>query len=303
MNDLSYKLLGNSDNERKSFRALHNTIFSNTNMSKDWMDWYFTDQVRMYCAFDNTKIVGMWCVEPKELLLNDKESISVGRCFSVGIDSNYRRRNIFVELSQFAIEEERKQRNYEYIVGFPQAGRSVIGGHYKAGWEKVQDIDVRSFTPNSNVEQSLTELNAVSDFVYMQRFPYVGSFLEDHDYLNKRWIHHPDNRYVIMSKHSQANIIMKVYGDVCHILDVQGTKHDVAVLLHSVQVLCYKHRWKELNIWCATNDAHFSEVVDTGFVQGSDYASSIEMLAVKINASEKLSFDSTHFQMGTEEIY
>jgi GNAT superfamily N-acetyltransferase len=298
----------------RQYRQLHNLLFANTAMSSEWVDWYHgrigalaggPARTRTYGVFDGDLLVGIWSVEPKAFVAASGEETSVGRCFSVGIHPEYRRHGLFVRLSSFAIAQEREKADYDHILGFPQIGRPVIGGHLKAGWEIVQDVPVRrfdterleGFTPRSRARwiPSFEDLRPSAD-------P-RGAFRESPAYRNLRWLEHPDNQYVCLA-HEQAHVVMKPYRDLCHVLDLRGDRTSVRLLLEVAKSLARRHRWKELNLWCAGNEVHRPEILDAGFVEGSEFAPAVVLIAVRIRSSQPFTLgNECHLQMGSEEIY
>lgn len=303
--NIRFNTLGSAPWERDTFRAFHNTLFKNTNVSADWIDWWFhraSPFTRVHAAWDNDTLIGTWCVEPKRLRLSDSE-IPVGRCFSVGIHPDYRRRNLFVQLSDHAISQEKTLSEFEYVLGFPQVGRPVVDAHIKSGWEHVQDIDVCSFDPKTmTTATSLKGYERVSDFRSIQHRAYDGAFMNDGWDNNYRWIENPDNCYVTL-RYMNGFIVLKQYATVCHILGLSGSSQTVQRLLDVTKTLAVRHRWEEVTVWNASNECHREDIMQCGFVPGARFASSVQLLAVRINAKEPLKLMTTHFQMGGEEMY
>jgi GNAT superfamily N-acetyltransferase len=296
--------------DAEKFKELHNILFKNTAMSHEWWDWYREIErfdrsffTRVYGAFEGDRLIGIWCVEPKNMLANG-ETLRVGRCFSVGIHPDYQRRGLFVKLSVYAIEKEREKGQYEYILGFPQVGRSVIEGHIKSGWHRVQVIQMRSIkTVGVLPSVSLGEVRRIDDFSRLLSSTQIdGDFITSHSYRNRKWINHPDNSYICLSKRS-AFVVAKVYKDFCHILDIGGDNENISPLIEAIKTLSVRHRWREITVWCASNDPRLDVIETAGFTEGSDCGTSVELLAVRINAKIDLSLDSCCFQMGVEEIY
>lgn len=309
--------------DRFKLQQFHNLLFKNTDASLEWFEWYLNRigllmdpdiEPRVYCAHDGETLVGIWCVEPKDFS-SGGATIKIGRCFSVGTHPDYRRQGLFDDLSRFAIESERQIGDYEYILGFPQIGKPVIEAHLKAGWENVQRIEMYGFKPTKRARK--TTLSSVmkidgegfNSMGYDWRIwngtddPTVSGFLNSADYVDLRWLRHPDHHYVCLATHDASYIVVKPYGSTGHILDIGGTHGGVKYLLESVQTLAYRHRWDELTIWCADNE-HFSDAIrETGFSPGADHGLSVELLAVKINATVPLKLERVHFNMGSEEIF
>lgn len=307
-NNFVFKQIDPLSVDRHAYRELHNLLFKGAAITDEWIDWYHKDVssvevwsagTRTWGVFDDTKLIGIWSVEPKTLNLNNK-TIKVGRCFAVGIHPDYRRRNLFVLLSQFAINKERTLGEFEYILGFPQQGRSVIGGHLKSGWETVSEIDIYSRSNQLSYEyQSKSVLNFVTDFKGLASD--LG-FIEEAAYLNLRWTHHPDHQYLCYS-YKDAFIVLKPYSNFCHIVNISGHSDDVAVLLRGVTVLSKKHGWEEVNVWCSETGKYKDVLLSTGFSKGAVHGLPIQFIAVKINADSPLVFENNNFQMGVEEGY
>ena len=309
MKDVSYRQLVLEGEDTKSFKELHNILFKNTAMSDEWMRWYFTisEDVRVYGAFADKVLVGIWCVEGKHLNVPLRGMTNVGRCFSVGVHPSFQRKGIFLNLSKFAIAQEKKKGKYEYILGFPQFGKSVIDGHLKAGWEFVQNIEMCSIRPNIVDEaSSLSSVKTLSRFdddqlEYVQTNN-LGDFRLTTKYRNQRWMNHPDTHYICLSI-DDAHIVLKQYGDSCHIVELAGPNEDVADLLEATKTLARRHAWKEVNLWCAENDCKHDIIKGCGFSLGSERGIGVKLLAVKINAGVSLKLNECNFQMGLEEVY
>jgi GNAT superfamily N-acetyltransferase len=297
-----------------AYRDFHNLLFKGAAISSEWVKWYHgriamlsgtAGWTRTYAAYHENLLVGIWSVEPKIYLDSSGHEQNVGRCFAVGIHPEYRRHGLFVALSRFAIQEERKLGHYEYIFGFPQTGRSVIGGHLKAGWESIRTIPVLSFNPAGI--QSFTsrrEVGVVSNFTLVHSIDRrIGGFLNTADYRNEKWLNHPDHQYICFSS-GDSYIVLKPYGGHCHILDMQGANGDLKVLLAATKTLARRHGWHELNLWCAPENTCFKEVVAADFKEGSEVTTSVELIGVKIKGEWSLKIhDACHFQMGEEEPY
>ena len=260
--------------------------------------------MRAYGAFNKEELVGIWCVESKILKTSRNIEKNVGRCFSVGVHPGFQRRGIFLSLSKFAIQQEKTKGQFEYILGFPQFGRSVIDGHLKAGWEHVQDIDMYSIKPNLVDEKaSLASVGRLERFDSEDLRTSSGSFKESAKYYAQRWLRHPDNHYICFDYEPGSFVVVKPYGDSCHILELEGPNEDVVELLEAVKTLAKRHAWKEINLWCASNDPKLGVVKSCGFSVGSERGTGVKLLAVRITAIDPLVLGSCSFQMGIEEMY
>lgn len=300
MKEIQYRLVKMDAHGKNQFKSLHNILFKSTAITLEWIDWYWKllEGIRVYGAYSDDSLVGIWCVEPHSLV-NQGTLHKVGRCFSVGVHPSFQRRGIFVSLSKFAIEEEKKIGQYTHILGFPQIGRSVIEGHLKAGWDFIQDIDIMSFKPNV-----VDEMSSLSKVSHLRMFTekLSNGFVESSFYKMKRWLSHPDHHYICLS-YKTAEIVIKPYGDSCHILSLDGIAEDVGNLLDVSKTLARRHGWKEINLWCASNNKIRDVVRDCGFSIGSERGSSVKLLAVKISSANKLEIPECNFQMGSEEMY
>ncbi len=289
------------------FKRFHNLLFKNTDASLDWFKWYFKKNIRdgvaprIYTLRDDEKLIGTWCVELKKFLHNNILKYR-GRCFAVGIDPEYRRQNLFVELSKYAIEQERTvQKLFDYIVGFPQVGRPVIDAHLKSGWEHIQTIDMYSASPQKE-KQSIAMFESIQDFT--SKLPKnCDQFTDDSQYLFHRWLGHPECAYTCLQDGENNNIVLKQYGLASHILLLNGEHYNVKQLLNASRGLAYRHKLEEVTIWNAYNEYYHNDIVECGFKPGAKFGSSVELLAVKINETKDLKLDRCHFMMGSEEAY
>jgi GNAT superfamily N-acetyltransferase len=295
------------------YKKLHNLLFRGAYVSKEWIKWYHNiigsldnkfSGTRTYAVYNANELIGIWSVEPKLFCGNEGNYIKTGRCFAVGIHPDYRRLGLFVSLSKYAIEQERNRAEFEYIIGFPQTGRSVIGGHLKAGWENVQEIGI--YSVNLANEDGLYSRSAIQD---VRNFSEIespkgicGSYEENQEYRNIRWLQHPYLHYMCF-KHEDAFIILKPYSNFCHILDIKGNMKNVLILLETSRSIAKRHGWIELNMWCANNELYKNQVKKAGFENGANYGVPISMIAVRINAQKPLQLENCHIQMGVEEGY
>lgn len=304
--DFKYTIIDPTINQ---YKELHNSLFKGANISKDWINWYHKDIPRSlevetitYAAFDGEILVGIWSVEPKLMNING-EIIKVGRCFSVGIHENYRRLGLFVSLSKFAIKSEKIRSEFDYIIGFPQKGRSVIGGHLKAGWEIIHEISIYSTDTFDYYNYPLSNVEIISNFNHINNKNNLeGSFIEDPLYQNIRWLNHPDVHYIGL-KYNSSYLILKSYSNFCHIVDMNGEKQDILHLLKTSKNLALRHGWVEINLWCAKNEFYKDEIITAGFKEGANFGLPISVIAVKINESKPLLLNHCHIQMGAEEGY
>jgi len=305
-NNFKYTVIDSTSNQ---YKELHNSLFKGAMISKEWINWYHRDisnsleiETITYGAFDGETLIGIWSVEPKCMYLEERK-IKVGRCFAVGIHEEYRRLGLFVSLSEFAIKSEKQRGELEYIVGFPQKGRSVIGGHLRAGWEFVQEISIYSVSKMEYDGYSLSNVEIIYDFKSINLQNNIsGSFIESPKYRNTRWLKHPDLHYICL-KYRNSFIILKTYANFCHIVDMNGEKEDVLYLLRTAKTLGFRHGWVEINLWCANNEFFKNEIRDAGFNEGANFGLPISMIAVKINESKALVLSTCHIQMGVEEGY
>lgn len=306
-----YRLVDTTGADHLKYKVLHNSLFKGANTSSEWIKWYH-DQVgglkawskgtRTWGAFDGEELVGIWSVEPKNLKTENK-SINVGRCFAVGIHEGYRRHGLFVALSEFAIQQEKELGEYEYILGFPQVGRSVVGGHFKAGWEEVLLIDIFSRKNEPRIYgDSRSALTFIDQFDDVDSSLQCDGIIEISEYKTLRYNRHPDHQYLTY-KYQDAAIVLKPYGNFCHILDISGSLEGASFLLNAVKSLAIKHGWTEVNVWCTEKEFYKSALVDTGFSSGADFGLPVMLIAVKINAKSPLLLGDCSFQMGIEEGY
>lgn len=309
----NYRLINPLAAEKKDYINLHRDLFKGTKMDNQWLQWYHKDipgsdkrlsHTRTYGLFDKDKLIGIWSVEPKILRLGNKK-IKVGRCFAVGISSDYRRMGLFVKLSEFAIKSERELGEYEYILGFPQTGRAVVGGHLKAGWEEVQLHKIVSFKPHSwNEEFSRYEIDVVKDFnsiKYCEKL--TDGFDNTNLYRNVRFIKHPRNQYINYSI-NDALIIIKQYSNFYHLIDMQGSKRNINKLINVIKSIAVNHGIEEINAWDNINSKYHDILKECGFVKGAKHGLPITLIAVRINSNTPLIFIQKNvFCMGVEEGY
>jgi hypothetical protein len=304
--NFKYTTIDTSINE---YKELHNSLFFGASISKEWIKWYHKDIPRStglktvtYAVYDKTKLVGVWSVEPKLLNINGKAT-KVGRCFAVGIHDKYRRLGLFVSLSKFAISSEIKRSEFDYIICFPQKGRSVIGGHLKAGWKIISEIPIYSANKFKNESHSISGVEIITDFNNLNYQNNLnGSFIESPLYRNNRWLKHPDYYYICL-KHNNSYLILKIYSNFCHIIDFVGEKRDTILLLKTAKNLAFRHNWSEINLWCANNEYFKNEIIAAGFKEGANFGTSISLITVNINETKELKLDSCHIQMGVDETY
>lgn len=308
-------------------KRIHNQLFPGMFASTDWFKWYASidahpyddESTRFYTAHKENDIVGLWCVEPKKLMISGKE-ILVGRCFAVGIHADQRRQGLFTDLSRYAIEEERKHGAYEYVLGFPQVGKPVVEAHLKAGWERVQEINTHVF-PTTDVlkldeASTLFSARKISDFSSLRHaMIYENGFSETPTYKNERWLNHPENTYTCLRKDDSAFIVLKQHGEKMHVLDITNRtllNGSTENLLLCARSFARKHGCKTMSLWCADNDPLLNIVASLNKKLGtSDWSSwidrshSIDMLSVRITAgtSLRLRMRETAFSMGAEEGY
>lgn len=306
-----YRLVDTLGIDHVKYRALHNVLFKGAATSSEWIEWYhkkigglksWSKGTRTWGVFDEDELIGIWSVEPKNLKISGN-ILNVGRCFAVGIHADYRRHGLFVSLSEFAIHQEKIYSEYEYILGFPQVGRAVIGGHFKAGWEEVLTVNIFSRKNEPRVfGSSRSRINFISDYKGLVFENEFDSVVENSDYNNLRWIKHPDHQYLTYS-YNNATIVLKTYSEFCHVLDLSGSIQNVTYLLEMVKSLAIKHGWLEVNAWCADREIYKDAFLASGFSNGAEFGLPVTLIAVRINADKPLVIDNCSIQMGIEEGY
>jgi hypothetical protein len=306
-----YRLIDTVEIDHEKYKALHNSLFKGAATSSEWILWYhkeigtlkdWSKGTRTWGVFDKEELIGIWSVEPKKFKLSN-QTINVGRCFAVGIHEGYRRHGLFVSLSEYAIEQEKKLGEFEYILGFPQVGRSVVGGHFKAGWEEVLHIDIYSRKNEARVlGESRSRINLINNYDGLAVENVSEGFIENSDYNNLRFIRHPDHQYLIYS-YIDATIVLKPYGNFCHILDLSGSIKNVEFLLNTIISLSVKHGWVEVNAWCADKEFYKKALLANGFTLGAEFGLPVILIAVRINAKVPLVLNTCSLQMGVEEGY
>jgi hypothetical protein len=310
--EFTYRLVDTINTDHDKYKVLHNSLFMGAAVSSEWILWYhgklgnikeYSKGTRTWGVFHGNVLIGIWSVEPK-VLRSSGQVINVGRCFAVGIHADYRRHGLFVSLSEYAIQEEKKIGEYEYIVGFPQVGRTVIGGHFKAGWEEVFLIDIYSRKNEPRVfGPSLANIDFIRDFSgVLIPTDAADGIVENAEYYNLRYLKHPDHQYLCYS-YKDASIILKPYGNFCHILDLSGSVDNVIYLLEAIRSLAIKHGWLEVNVWCSNKEIYKQSLLFSGFEKGAEFGLSVTFIAVRINATSPLELNECTIQMGVEEGY
>ncbi|MGL5257097.1 MAG: GNAT family N-acetyltransferase [Proteocatella sp.] len=309
--NFNYRLVDTLNKDKKEYIRFHNELFKSAGLDEVWIDWYHKQiplsderlsESRTYGLFDGNKLIGIWSVEPKIMFLRDRY-IKVGRCFAVGVSEEYRRMGLFVKVSQYAIESEKKRGEFEYILGFPQTGRTVIGGHLKAGWEEIKYSEIKSVDLTQTDGLFFrNDVNQIFDFPKKNMQLGVVAFDETELYRNTRFLNHPKLQYM-MFNYKDAYIILKTYSSFCHILELNGVFENVQILLEAAKSIAKRHGLSELNIW-AGNGFKYDDILNkAGFKSGAQHGLPITMIAVKINATESLVIDEYNFGMGVEEGY
>jgi len=249
-----------------------------------WYKWYhttlFTTEVRTYGAWDNKKLIGVWSVEPR-ILNNNNKFYKVGRCFAVGILKEYRKKGLFTELSNFALEQERKIGEYSYIVGFPNQSNPVLKGHLKVGWYPVLEIPKYEYNRVNkfyNINNNIEYRKAENTFIDVLN--------------NRRYTEHPDNKYIIID-----GLILKPYKDICHILElgVYPTKN-----LNVAKKLCQVYKWDKLTVWCSPIDVYKRAIVNSDFKIGNKIRT---MIVYNIVEDNNLKMNSCRLDHGIEESF
>lgn len=314
MSDFIYKLIDPVGSDIEDYKKIHSELFKSAWIDNNWIDWYHKripssdprlSFTRTYGLFDGSRLIGIWSVEPKILRDSNSNLIKVGRCFAVGISSDYRRMGLFVTLSEFAIACERERAEYDYILGFPQTGRSVIGGHFKAGWDEITKVDIYSIDLNINDGIYFRDdVKEITDFSNCKMSnSTINSFDEPSEFRNIRFLKHPKLQYLMYS-YEDAHVVLKPYSTFCHILEIQGSKSNVKLLLEVCKSICKRHGLLELNVWNNSKALNNDLLIESGFSIGAENGFPITIIAVNINAKNKLIIENQfNFGMGVEEGY
>jgi len=314
MYNFNYRLIDPLGKDQNKYIKIHNELFKSSRINAEWLIWYHKELVqsdkrlsntRTYGLFDREELIGIWSVEPKLMWSNEKQLVKVGRCFAVGISSDYRRMGLFVTLSKYAIQEEIKISEYEYILGFPQTGRSVIGGHLKAGWNEILFNNIYSYNLENLIEVNYRkDINLFFDFNTLKiNNQIINSFDEQANYKNIRFLKHPTHQYLTYN-YGNSYIVLKTYSTFCHILDLYGDEQEICILIESCKSICKRHGLSEINIWSNQYYKYHNALEKCGFVLGAKFGLPITIIAVNINSTKNLLItNSFDFGMGVEEGY
>lgn len=311
--DFKYRVIDPCGADNEQYIKLHRELFRSAGIDNTWVEWYHKripdsdarlGKTRTYGLFDGQRLIGIWSVEPKVMLNSRRERINVGRCFAVGVSSDYRRMGLFVSLSRFAIESERQKGELAYILGFPQTGRSVIGGHLKAGWEEIELVDIYSFNLNALDETFFrSDVQPITDFTRLETAYYPATcFNEPAEYRNTRFLYHPKLQYMMFG-YGDAHIVLKNYSTFCHILEMSGSPVYLKRLIEAAKSIAKRHGLTEINVWNTPKALYHQTLIECGFQSGAGHGLPITVIAVGINATEKMTIDTYNWGMGVEEGY
>ena len=269
-------------NRLNDYYLCYKGLFPDSPLDLSWFRWYYKlFKVRTYVILDNNKIIGTWNVESRKFQYHGK-IINVGRCFSVGISEKYRRQGLFVELSKYAIEQERITGEYEYILGFPNVKNPVLQGHLKSGWYPVLDIHKYELKRHDIIFQ-----NKKIDFVAKNvEFSRYGEFYTTEE----RFKSNPNYKYIVID-----DLVLKPYQNFCHILQLEDANQ-----LFIAKKLCVNHQWDRLTIWYNDNDIFRHSILQDGFIPSGKVR---KLIALNMNAKYDIELPNCHFNHGIEEAY
>lgn len=302
MNNINFKKVDVGNLEFNKYCNTHNLIFQNSNLSKSRIKWFhktLDKNTRTYGAYDKNTLIGIWSVVPHEFRYNSK-IIKVGRAFSAGINSNYRRQGLFIELSRYAFQQEKERNEVEYLFGFPLSTNIVTKAHFKAGWYKVMDIPIYSLKlEDIKVVRPLEGVVSLNSLNIRTFAAHEGSFLNNN--IEKRFLNHPEYCYFMLSTNLYNNyIILKPYKNWCHILDILDTSNERQTMLEIAKNIVKAHCWSDLTVWCADNDLYLDEYIRAGFTKT---AVSRSMIAYNIKANQNITLSTSHIQNWIEEMF
>lgn len=311
--NFKYRIIDPCGVDKEQYKILHKELFPSAGIDDVWLEWYHEkipnsdnrlSKTRTYGLFDDKRLIGIWSVESKILKNSNNALIKVGRCFAVGVSSDYRRMGLFVLLSQYAINQEKEKGEFEYILGFPQTGRSVIGGHLKAGWEEVKFVDIYSVNLCAiDGKYFRNDINNITDFsTILTNQSTENSFDEPALYRNIRFLEHPKLQYLNYS-YGDAYIVLKNYSTFCHILEMRGSNIYLRRLIEVAKSVAKRHGLEEINVWNNSDAKSHKALIDCGFSKGAEHGLPITIIAVRIKAREKIEINNYNFGMGVEEGY
>ena len=257
-----------------------------------WFRWFHFSNTRTYGAYDNNKLIGIWGVKPYTFRYKNK-GIQVGRAFATGINEKYRRQGLFLKLSNYAFEQEKKRNEVEYLFGFPSYTNVVTGAHLKAGWYPVIKIPIYNLYRESIIQKQKPN-NKYYSYVVKEIKPKEGYFITDH---KKRIENHPENIYITISSEIDSYIILKPYSSWCHIIDTDGKfSNNIEVAKTILKV----HSWDHLTIWCADNELYKDDIIKAGFKKSNKGRT---LLAYNVKAKEPIDLSVCHIQNWIEELF
>lgn len=298
--NFEYREISTSNVDRDAYISLHNDLFRTANIDYDWMDWYHErlpvvrgskNKTRTFGVLDKDRLIGIWSVE--EIVMNDGiKSYRVGRCFAVGIHSDYRRMGLFVSLSTYALSELRKSKDFEFLIGFPQKGRSVTPGHLKAGWKMLGDVHLMSKKIERYPIRGVN-LSSVNNLL---------NSIASNDYLNARFLSHPYCNYSYLT-HGEGLLILKSYADFIQVVYSSGDSNELEFLYRSLERLTFRHGQKEIITWSNPLSKSHSELEKLGFENGSDKNVSVDIIYFPITSFALPNLEGINFHMSIEEGY
>lgn len=188
------------ENEILSFIAAWEIVFDRT-WDKDSYNWLFNKNNRIYCATDNGKVVGGYCLLELTACANNQILKGV-LCNNVFINGfKYQKQGLFKDITNFALNHAKS--DCDFALGFPN--KKAIKAHLRCGWTQEKSVPFLEFkyntlsnTPINNIEikwfniDNKESLEALDNCFCIKNTPNISFFIhKSKQFLKWRFIDNP----------------------------------------------------------------------------------------------------------------
>lgn len=312
---MEYKLL--NKNEYNMYLPQIQQLFEicfEKQIKSEYLKWRYllnnSDDILVYVAVENEKVVANYSAFPCELNINGKK-VKSALSMTTMTHPKFKGKGIFQSLAKLLYEEMRK-RKYEVVFGFPNNNSHNIFIN-KLGWKDIYEIPSLSlFNVNVNRINSKYDIELDNDFILDYRKIINKNskmyLYKDESYLNWRFTQNPINKYynyIILNENILlANCVVKYYNNEMDIVDINYSDEDAIKVLINNVISLNSNNIKRVNTWINVNQEIHGIFEKLGFINQAPITYfSAKILNKEIQEQLLYNYKEWIIQMSDSDVY
>lgn len=216
------------------------------------------DEFYMCVAIDNGSIVANYTVSPTRIAHNGKV-LKAALSLNTMTHPAYVGKGLFVTLAKH-LYDNLTQDGFSLVYGFPNylSNRTFVS---KLGWRDIYEIPtlellideskiVNAVALKRELPLNCHKNNLNSDESY--------EVFKDLSYLNWRYIHSPNNKYMILATKDNSWVIYKFYQDIINVVEFHANNSDeIKDIVNQLMVIGIQNKKTRITVWSKINsDQH-----------------------------------------------